>query len=67
MFFVVLCSGNLKVLNAFKLSEKIARLKRELDAQQVSDSIDEDIKQERAMKRKNLFFSLVKQKAVSIH
>ena len=33
-------------------AQKTARLKRELDAQRVSDSIDEDIKQERAMERK---------------
>ncbi|KDR77215.1 hypothetical protein GALMADRAFT_66144 [Galerina marginata CBS 339.88] len=33
-------------------AQKTARLKRELDAQRVSDSIDEDIKQERASKKR---------------
>jgi hypothetical protein len=33
-------------------AQKTARLKRESDAQRVSDGIDEDIKQERAMVRK---------------
>lgn len=33
-------------------AQKTARLKRELDAQRVSDGIDEEIKQERAMERK---------------
>lgn len=33
-------------------AQKTARLKRELDAQRVSDGIDEDIKQERAMEKK---------------
>lgn len=33
-------------------AQKTARLKRELDAQRVSDSIDEDIKQERAIAKK---------------
>ena len=33
-------------------AQKTARLKRELDAQRVSDSIDEDIKEERAKERK---------------
>lgn len=33
-------------------AQKTARLKRELDAQRVSDSIDEDIKQERAKEKK---------------
>ena len=43
------------------MHSKIARLKRELDAQQVSDSINEDIKQERAieMKRKNLIVKVL--------
>lgn len=37
-------------------AQKTARLKRELDAQRVSDSIDEDIKRERAegKKKKNI-------------
>jgi hypothetical protein len=38
-------------------AQKTARLKRELDAQRVSDGIDEEIKQERALekkKRKNI-------------
>lgn len=34
------------------VAQKTARLKRELDAQRVSDSIDEEIKQERAKERK---------------
>jgi len=33
-------------------AQKTARLKRELDAQRVNDSIDEDIKQERAREKK---------------
>lgn len=33
-------------------AQKTARLKRELDAQRVSDGIDEEIKQERAMEKK---------------
>jgi hypothetical protein len=33
-------------------AQKTARLKRELDAQRVSDGIDEDIKQEREMEKK---------------
>jgi hypothetical protein len=33
-------------------AQTAARLKRELDAQRVSDSIDEDIKQERAKEKK---------------
>lgn len=33
-------------------AQKTARLKREFDAQRVSDSIDEDIKQERARQKK---------------
>lgn len=34
-------------------AQKTARLKRELDAQRVSDMIDEDIKLDRAKERKN--------------
>ena len=33
-------------------AQKTARLKRELDAQRVSDGIDEEIKQERALEKK---------------
>ena len=33
-------------------AQKTARLKRELDAQRVSDDIDEGIKQDRAMEKK---------------